>query len=304
MAGLALPVRLPGALLSAFLPLQPSPAIAEKLKKKAHQPPSLAWSAGHLPRSTNLGSVGLGLIPDPASPPSCPRAHVGLGMPQISAGTLAPSQHQKHPRVSSGTMLLTFLEIHVLISFRQKYPNLPCSSLLQNQSRRTTAECPSQSKAASCGRLRGICCSQRSRDGQWQGPVLLATGILRAEEQKKGRNYTQGRKLNSQREKETTLILQPERCKVLWSGFSHLTAIHLNLEHNPPVLTFLKDTKTQPAQHKVVEGAFPLTQAPQDEGREALCKFALPTFYTARRKEIYAFLPTIYINGKGGREGV
>lgn len=137
--------------------------------------------------------MGLGLVPSPANSPSFPLAQVGLGMPQISAGQLS-LRHSllANIRNTPGSpllILLTFLEIHVLISFRQTYQNLPGSLLLQNQSRRTTAEylCPWQSKAASCGRLMGICCSQKNRDRQWQGPVLLAMGILRAEEQKKKR---------------------------------------------------------------------------------------------------------------------
>lgn len=135
------------------------------------------WSAGLLPRSANLGSVGLSLVPDPANSPSFPLAQVGLGMPQVSAGQLS-LRHSLLANIintpgSPLLILLTFLEIHVLISFRQKYQNLPGSLLLQNQSRRTTAEylCPWQSKAASrgfavprgtrTGNGRDLCCWRR-----------------------------------------------------------------------------------------------------------------------------------------------
>lgn len=223
-------------------------------------------------------------------------------MPQVSAGQLS-LRHSLLANIintpgSPLLILLTFLEIHVL---QAKVPKSPWVLALAKP--KQTYHCRVPLPLAEQSSLTGICCSQRNRDRQWQGPVLLATGVLRAEEQnKRGRNYTQGRKLYSQHEKETTLILQPEWCKVLQSGFSHLTAIHPNLEHNPPVFTFLKDPQTQSAQHKVAKRVSPLPRSHKKRGGKLSVNLHCLHFIQQKGKKcMYFSLLYISMGKEGGR---
>lgn len=137
------------------------------------------------------------------------------------------------------------------------------------------------------------------------GTCAAGNGYLegRGAKKKKGRNYTQGRKLYSQHEKETTLILQPEWCKVLQSGFSHLTEIHHNLEHNPPVFTFLKGPQTQPAQHKVAKRVSPLPRSHKKRGGKLSVNLCCLHFIQQEGKKCMHF-SLLYISmGKEGGRG-
>lgn len=188
------------------------------------------WSAGLLPRSANLGSVGLSLVPDPANSPSFPLAQVGLGMPQVSAGQLS-LRHSLLANIintpgSPLLILLTFLEIHVL---QAKVPKSPWVLALAKP--KQTYHCRVPLPLAEQSSLTGICCSQRNRDRQWQGPVLLAMGILRAEEQKKKRG-----EITPRAESSTHSMKKKQLSSCSLNGAKCFSQASLTLQQSTPTL--------------------------------------------------------------------
>lgn len=107
-----------------------------------------------------------------------------------------------------------------------------------------------------------------------------------------------GEKLKpGQQEKETTLVLQPEQCKGFCSDISHLILIHLTLNTIQLYLCPKKNILKPPSSSAQASRTPPYQDSQLEEGREPLCKFALPAFYIATKKgKKYIWKWEIYVS--------